>query len=109
MSLAPQRRAYDEGAQDLSRRNAALQVALGTCELPSHANFLRTESPRSVRQRSAPSCFVRRILQWFALCLAAAVVTGWLALGANRGWTKTSVTRWQKDPVTEIEGPIVEK
>jgi len=51
---------------------------------------------------------VRRILQWFALCLAAAVVTGWLALGANRGWTKTSVTRWQKDPVTEIEGPIVE-
>jgi hypothetical protein len=52
---------------------------------------------------------VRRILQWFALCLAAAVVTGWLALGANRGWTKTSVTRWQKDPVTEIEGPIVEK
>ena len=51
---------------------------------------------------------MRRILQWFALCLAAAVVTGWLALGANRGWTKTSVTRWQKDPVTEIEGPIVE-
>jgi len=36
-------------------------------------------------------------------------VAGWLALGANPGWTKTSVTRWQKDPVTEIDGPVVEK
>jgi len=36
-------------------------------------------------------------------------VAGWLALGANRGWTKTTVTRWQKDPVTEIDGPVVEK
>ena len=25
------------------------------------------------------------------------------------GWTKTSVTRWQKDPVTEIDGPVIEK
>ena len=48
-------------------------------------------------------------MQWAALGLAAVSVAGWLALGANRGWTKTSVTRWQKDPVTEIEGPIVEK
>ena len=36
-------------------------------------------------------------------------MVGWLALGANRGWTKTTVTRWQKDPVTEIDGPVVEK
>ena len=36
-------------------------------------------------------------------------MAGWLALGANRGWTKTTVTRWQKDPVTEIDGPVVEK
>jgi len=35
-------------------------------------------------------------------------VAGWLALGANRGWTKTTVTR-QKDPVTDIDGPVVEK
>jgi hypothetical protein len=41
--------------------------------------------------------------------LAAAVVAGWLLLGANRGWTKTTVTRWQKDPVTEIDGPVVVK
>ena len=52
---------------------------------------------------------VRRILQWVALGLAAVVVAGRLALGANRGWTKTTVTRWQKDPVTEIDGPVVEK
>jgi hypothetical protein len=52
---------------------------------------------------------VRRILQRIALGLAVVVVAGWLALGANRGWTKTTVTRWQKDPVTEIDGPVVEK
>jgi len=60
------------------------------------------------RQYGSQSC-VRRILQRLALGLAVVVVVGWLALGANRGWTKTSVTRWQKDPVTEIEGPVVEK
>ena len=52
---------------------------------------------------------MRRILQWLALGIAAAAVVGWLALGANRGWTKTTVTRWQKDPVTEIDGPVIEK
>ena len=52
---------------------------------------------------------MRRILQQIAFALAAVVVGGWLALGANRGWTKTTVTRWQKDPVTEIDGPVVEK
>ena len=52
---------------------------------------------------------MRRILHWAALGLAAAVVAGWLALGANRGWTKTTVIRWQKDPVTEIDGPVFEK
>ena len=52
---------------------------------------------------------MRRILQWLALGLAADAMAGWLALGANRGWTKTSVTRWQKDPVTEIDGPVIEK
>lgn len=52
---------------------------------------------------------MRRTLQWLALGVAAAAVAGWLVLGANRGWTKTSVTRWQKDPVTEIDGPVIEK
>ena len=52
---------------------------------------------------------MRRILQWFALGLAATIVAGWLAFGDNRIWTRTTVTRWQKDPVTEIDGPVVEK
>ena len=52
---------------------------------------------------------MRSILQWLALGLAVVVLAGWLALGANRGWTKTTVTRWEKDPVTEIDGPVVEK
>jgi len=33
----------------------------------------------------------------------------WVAFGANRGWTKTTHTHLEKDPVTEIEYPIVEK
>ena len=52
---------------------------------------------------------MRRTLQGFAFCIAATALAGWLALGANRGWTKTTVTRWQRDPVTEIDGPVVEK
>ena len=52
---------------------------------------------------------MRRILQWVALGLAAAALAGWLRFGDYRIWTQTTVTRWQKDPVTEIEGPVVEK
>ena len=36
-------------------------------------------------------------------------VASWLAFGENRIWTQTTVTRWQKDPVTEIDGPVIEK
>ena len=45
----------------------------------------------------------------------AAVLVGflfiviWFALGANRGWTQTTRTRMEKDPVTDIEFPKVEK
>lgn len=52
---------------------------------------------------------MRKALRGLALGLAVIAVAGWLVTGANRGWTKTSVTRWQKDPVTEIEGPVIEK
>jgi len=42
--------------------------------------------------------------------LCAIVCVGvWLAFGTNRGWTKTTHTRMEKDPVTEIEYPTVEK
>ena len=33
----------------------------------------------------------------------------WLALGANRGWTKTTKTEMKKDPVTDIDYPVTEK
>jgi len=52
---------------------------------------------------------MRRILRICALGLAMFSLLLWLLLGANRGWTKTTVTKWQKDPVTEIEGPVIEK
>ena len=50
-----------------------------------------------------------RALRIMALCIAVSSLAGWATLGSNRGWTKTTVTRWQKDPVTEIDGPVVEK
>jgi len=48
-------------------------------------------------------------LRILCLDLAAMGIVLWLVLGANRGWTKTSVTHWQRDPVTEIDGPVIEK
>jgi ABC-type Na+ efflux pump permease subunit len=44
-----------------------------------------------------------------AVLLAVLCVGAWLLLGANRGWTRTSDTRMEMDPVTEIEFPVVEK
>lgn len=39
-----------------------------------------------------------------ALLLAVGALCYWLAAGANRGWTKTSVPHKIEDPVTGIEG-----
>ena len=44
-----------------------------------------------------------------AAALAVLWVTGWLAFGANTGWTKTTRTRLEKDPVTDLEYPTIEK
>ena len=53
---------------------------------------------------------MRLALRVTALLCAIACVTIWAALGANRGWTKTTRTRMEKDPVTEIEYPaMIEK
>lgn len=60
-------------------------------------------------RHAAGQSIVKRTLQWAAVGLVAAVMAGWLFLGGHRGWTKTTVTRWEKDPVTEIEGPVIEK
>jgi hypothetical protein len=47
---------------------------------------------------------MRKILQLFAVLVLLAAGAIWLAAGANRGWTKTSVAIRTLDPVTEIEG-----
>lgn len=46
---------------------------------------------------------MKRRLQILALLLAVTAVLVWLATGANRGWTKTSVPVKTLDEVTGIE------
>jgi hypothetical protein len=52
---------------------------------------------------------VRRYLRVAAMMLGVSSVALWLTLGANRGWTKTTRTEMKKDPVTDIDYPVVEK
>jgi hypothetical protein len=52
---------------------------------------------------------MKRILQLLAVLVVLAAGATWLATGANRGWTKTSVAVKTLDPVTEIEGITYEK
>ena len=47
---------------------------------------------------------MKRILQSVALLVVLAAAVTWLATGANRGWTKTSVPVKTLDQVTGIEG-----
>lgn len=47
---------------------------------------------------------MKRILCLLALILAVASGLAWLGLGANRGWTRTSVAVKTLDEVTGIEG-----
>jgi hypothetical protein len=47
---------------------------------------------------------MKRTLRILALAVAAAAALAWLALGANRGWTRTSVPVKIVDEVTGIEG-----
>lgn len=47
---------------------------------------------------------MKRTLRVLALVVALAAGTVWLATGANRGWTKTSVPVKTVDEVTGIEG-----
>ena len=52
---------------------------------------------------------MRKALRILALLVAVAGLAGWIAGGRHTGWTKTSVTHMEKDPVTEIEFPVIEK
>ena len=47
---------------------------------------------------------MKKMLQLLAVLELVAAGGIWLATGANRGWTKTSVAVKTLDPVTEIEG-----
>ena len=44
-----------------------------------------------------------------AVALGVLCIAMWFALGANPGWTKTTRTRMEKDPVTDLPYPIIEK
>jgi hypothetical protein len=53
---------------------------------------------------------VRRILRVAALLLGLASIVLWLVLGANRGWTKVTETRMEKDPTADnMDYPVTEK
>jgi hypothetical protein len=52
---------------------------------------------------------MKRNLRIFALLVALAAAITWLATGANRGWTKTSVPKKTLDEVTGIEGISYER
>jgi hypothetical protein len=47
-----------------------------------------------------------RFLRLIAVLLLAGTIAIWLATGAHRGWTRTSVTEMQHDAVTGIEFPV---
>jgi hypothetical protein len=53
---------------------------------------------------------VRRTLRVVAVLLALVCIAVWFALGANRGWTKTTRTRMEKDPVADdMVYPVTER
>jgi len=47
---------------------------------------------------------MKRTLRLLALVIALAAAGTWLATGASRGWTKTSVAQKTVDEVTGLEG-----
>ena len=52
---------------------------------------------------------MRKALRLLALVVVLAAAGTWLATGASRGWTKTSVPKKSLDEVTGLEGITYEK
>lgn len=52
---------------------------------------------------------MKRVLQILAVTVAIGAGSFWLATGANRGWTKTSVPVKSVDEVTGLEGITYKK
>ncbi|HRT58996.1 MAG TPA: hypothetical protein P5038_20415 [Candidatus Paceibacterota bacterium] len=51
---------------------------------------------------------MRRMLHWLAMLVAAAALISWVATGAHRGWTQTSVAVKTVDEVTGLEAVTYE-
>ena len=62
-----------------------------------------------VPQPATIALMIRRVLRTIALFTAVAAAACWLAAGANRGWTKTSVPVKTVDEVTGLEGIVYQK
>jgi len=52
---------------------------------------------------------MKKLLRIIAVAVALLATATWLATGANRGWTKTSVEKKTVDEVTGLEGITYEK
>jgi hypothetical protein len=52
---------------------------------------------------------VQKILRIVALAVVLLALGVWLTTGAHRGWTKTSVTVVEIEPVTGLENPVQKK
>src|ERR1035438_1754719 len=52
---------------------------------------------------------MKRVLQLMAVLVLVAAGVTWLATGASRGWTKTSMMVKTPDPVTGLDGISYEK
>jgi hypothetical protein len=52
---------------------------------------------------------MKKLLRIIAVAVALLAMATWLATGANRGWTKTSVEKKTVDEVTGLEGISYEK
>jgi hypothetical protein len=46
---------------------------------------------------------MRRLLQMLAVLIALGVLASWLATGAHRGWTQTSVKKVTVDEITGLD------
>lgn len=51
---------------------------------------------------------LRKVIRIFSAVCLAGVLVAWFALGANRGWTKTSVATQNVDEITGIEFSVFE-
>lgn len=52
---------------------------------------------------------MKTLLRMAALALLFGLFAWWAAAGMNPGWTKTSVSSMETDPVTGIEYPVWKK